>query len=69
MDQSTNPQSEEDGILLVIPGQIFGHEIYTLIDSGATRIFISLACETKCGLKVELHNTFLELGDGTKVLS
>ena len=23
---------------------------------------------TKCGLKVESHNTFLELGDGTKVL-
>ena len=68
-NQSTNPRSEEDGILLVVPARIFGHEIRTLIDSGATRNFISPAGVTKCGLNVESHNTFLELGDGTKVLS
>ena len=61
---------EEDQILLVVPARIFGHEILrVLIDSGATRNFISRASVTKCGLKVESHNTFLELGDGTKVLS
>ena len=67
--QSTNPQEEEDGILLVVPTRIFDHEVRALIDSGATRNFISPAGVTKCGLTVEPHNTFLELGDGKKVLS
>ena len=68
-NQSTNPRNEEDGILLVVPVWIFGHEIRALIDSGATRCFISPAGVTQCGLTVESHNTFLELGDGKKVLS
>ena len=69
-NQSTNPRSEEDGILLVVPTWIFGHEIRALIDSGATWNFISPARVTQCGLTVESHNnTFLELGDGKKVLS
>ena len=68
-DQSTNPRDEEDGILLVVPAQIFGHEVRALIDSGATRNFISPAGVLQCGLTVESHNTFLELGDGKKVLS
>ena len=58
-----------NGILLVVLAWIFGHEIRALIDSGTTHNSISLASVTKCGLKVESHNTFLELGDGTKVLS
>ena len=68
-DQSTNPRDEEDGILLVVPARIFGHEVRALIDNGATRNFISPAGVTKCGLTIESHNTFLELGDGKKVLS
>ena len=69
-DQSTNPRDdEEDGILLVVPARIFGHEVRALIDSGATRNFISPAGVTQCGLTIESHNTFLELGDGKKVLS
>ena len=68
-NQSTNPQNEEDAILLVVPARIFGHEIRALIDSGATRNFISPAGVIQCGLTVESHNTFLELGDGKKVLS
>ena len=64
-----NPQNEEYGILLVVPAWVFGHEIRVLIDSSATRNFISLASVTKCGLKVESHDTFLELGDYTKMLS
>ena len=68
-NQSTNPHKEEDGILLVVPARIFGHEICALIDGGATRIFISPARVLQCGLTVESHNTFLELGDGKKVLS
>ena len=42
-DQSTNPRSEEDGILLVVPARIFGHEVRALIDSGAMSNFISPA--------------------------
>ena len=68
-DQPKNPRQKEDGILLVVPARIFGQEIRALIDSGATRCFISPAGVTKCGLNVEAHNTFLELGDGKKVLS
>ena len=68
-NQSPIPRSEEDGILLVVPVRIFGHEICALIDSGATRCFISPAGVMQCGLTVESHNTFLELGDGKKVLS
>ena len=68
-NQSPIPRAEEDGILLVVPARIFGHEIRALIDSGATRNFISPAGVTQCGLTVESHNTFLELGDGKKVLS
>ena len=67
--QLKNPRSEEDGILLVLRARIFGQEICALINSGATRNFTSPAGVTKCGLNVESHNTFLELGDGTKVLS
>ena len=63
------PRSEEDGILLIVPARIFGREIRALIDSGATRNFISPAGVTQCGVTVESHNTFLELGDGKKVLS
>ena len=68
-NQSPVPRAEEDGILMVVPARIFGREICALIDSGATRNFISPAGVTQCGLTVKSHNTFLELGDGKKVLS
>ena len=54
---------------MVVPARIFGHEVRALIDSGATCNFISPAGVTQCGLTIESHNTFLELGDGKKVLS
>ena len=63
------PRCEEDGILMIVPARIFGQEIRALIDSGASRNFISPAGVTRCGLSVESHNTFLELADGKKVLS
>ena len=68
-NQPQNPRQQEDGILMVVPVWIYGQEVRALIDSGATRCFISPAGVTKCGLDVEAHNTFLELGDGKKVLS
>ena len=54
---------------MVVPAQIFGHEVCALIDSGTTRNFISPAGVMQCGLTIESHNTFLELGNGKKVLS
>ena len=54
---------------MVVLVRIFGHEVRALIDSGATRNFISPARVTQCGLTIESHNTFLELGNGKKVLS
>ena len=59
----------EDGILLVVPVRIQGREYRALIDSGATRSFISPACITETGMKTRKNNTFLELGNGSKVLS
>ena len=37
-NQPPIPRFEEDGILLVVPARIFGHEIRALIDSGTTKI-------------------------------
>ena len=68
-DQPINPRSKEDGVLMVVPARIFGREVRALIDSGASRCFISPATVTLCGLDVESHNTFMELADGKKVLS
>ena len=68
-DQPINPRSKEDGVLMIVPARIFGREVRALIDSGASRCFISPATVTLCGLDVESHNTFMELADGKKVLS
>ena len=40
-----------------------------LIDSGATRCFVSPAYITACGLKGVPRDVFLELGNGEKILS
>ena len=53
----------------MVPVRIQGHEYRALIDSGATRSFISPACITETGMKTRKSNTFLELGNGSKVLS
>ena len=60
---------EEDGILLVVPARINGKTFSALIDSGATRCFITPECITVAGLSCVPHDTFLELGNGTTVLS
>ena len=38
-NQSPIPRSEEDGILLIVPVQIFGHEIRALIDSRRDKVW------------------------------
>ena len=59
----------EDGLLMVVSARIYGRKIRTLIDSGATRCFVSPACVTACGLKGLSRYIFLELGNGEKILS
>ena len=58
-----------DGILLVVPVKINGKTFSALIDSGATRCFVTRECCTIAGLSCESHDTFLELGNGTTALS
>ena len=62
-------RSIDDGILLVVPARISGHCVRALVDSGASESFISPSTVTRCGLDTVQHSTFLELADGTKVLS
>ena len=59
----------EDGILVVVPAQIYGKQFRALIDSGATRCFVSPNCVHIVGLSSKNRDTFRELGNDTKVLS
>ena len=60
-NQSPVPRAEEDGILMVVPARIFGREIHALIDSGATRNFISPAGSDT----VRTHSTVAQYLPGT----
>ena len=59
----------EDGLLLVVSTKIYGHTVKALIDSGATRCFVTPTCVMTCGLKAKPRDVFLELGNGEKFLS
>ena len=59
----------DDGILLVVTARINGHSVRALIDSGATRCFMTPACVTAVRLKGIPRDVFLELGNGQKYLS
>ena len=67
--QEKIPRVEEDGILLVVPARINGKLFSALIDSGATRCFITQQCCTVAGLSCIPQDTFLELGHGARALS
>ena len=62
-------RSVEDGLLLVVSAMIYGKSVRALIDSGATRCFITPSCITAVGLKGIPRDVFLELGNGEKYLS
>ena len=59
----------QDGLLLVVPTKIYGKSVRALIDSGATRCFITPSCVNYVGLKGIPRDVFLELGTGEKYLS
>lgn len=54
---------------MVVTIKIFGHFLQALIDSSATRCFFSSSVVVPLGLSLTKDYTFLELGDGQKVLS
>ena len=64
-----NNRNIDDGILLVVSARIFGHKVHALIDSGATRCFISSGAVLPLGLKSTSEDTLLELGNGDRILS
>ena len=55
--------------MLIVPVQINGKVFSALIDSGATRCFVTQKCCTIAGLSCVPCDTFLELGNGTTALS
>ena len=68
-EKMENQRNIEDGILLVVSARIFGHKVRALIDSGATRCFISSGAVLPLGLKSTSEDTLLELGNGDRILS
>ena len=59
----------DDGILLVVTARINRQSVRALIDSGATRCFMTPTCVTAVRLKGIPRDVFLELGNGQKYLS
>ena len=68
-ENQENHRNIEDGILLVVSARIFGHTVHALVDSGATRCFISSGAVLPLGLKSTSEDTLLELGNGDRILS
>ena len=56
-------------MLLVVIARIKGHPVRALIESSATRCFVTPSYVITVGLKGQPQNTFLELGNGQKFLS
>ena len=69
LKQNKFSRTVEDGLLLVVPARINGHCVHALIDSSATRCFVTPACIAAAGLKGIPKDIFLELGNGQKYLS
>ena len=59
--QNKAPRGIDDGLLLVVPARINGHTVRALIDSGATRCFVTPSCVAAVGLKGTPQDIFLEL--------
>ena len=50
----------EDGLLLVVTARIYGRPVRALIDSSATRCFVTPTCVAAVGLKGTPRDIFLE---------
>ena len=68
-EKKNNIRRVEDGLLLVVSARVYGKTVKALIDSGATRYFVTAPCVAADGLKGIPRDIFLELGNGEKNLS
>ena len=59
----------DDGILLVVPITVYGKTARALIDSGASRSFVSPETVVRVGLHSIGESCLLELANGHKILS
>ena len=57
-----------DGVLMVVIAAVYWHPVRDLIDSGATRCFVSSRA-VQLGLQTVKEYTFLELRKGQEILS
>ena len=62
-------RTPDDGVLLFVTVFIRGRQLKALVDSGASRCFISPSAVKVLGLQGRRSDTFLELGNGQRVLS
>ena len=53
----------------MVSAKIYGQNVKALVDSGATRCFVTPTCVNMCGLKAKPRDVFPELGNGEKFLS
>ena len=56
-----------DGVLLRVSANINGRRLTALIDSGASRCYMSPNTAAQCELKLEKETMYLELADGSKI--
>ena len=56
-----------DGVLLHGPASINGRRLTALIDSGASRCYMSPNTAAQCNLRLEKEMMYLELADGSKI--
>ena len=52
----------------MVPTYIYGHKVYALVDSGATRSFLPSGAVLPLGLVCTSEETLLELGNGDRIL-
>ena len=68
-DPLGKPILRKDGILFIVPAHISGHPVKVLIDSGATRCYISHELVESFGLFCCEEMTYLELADRSRTIS
>ena len=56
-----------DGVLFRVPARITGRSFTALIDSGASRCYMSPGTAAHCDLKLVEEKLYLELADGSKI--
>ena len=69
VDGASPDRNSDDGILLMVEIRVFGKVARALIDSGASRCFVSPGAVLRLGLHSIQEPCMLELADGQKILT